>query len=289
MKQLQEDPIIKQIMYELIQIYKNTDIAFLIHQDTIYYSKHRYKTKTPESAITKLIQGIYDKFPEKCQTILRNKIYYNYLLTEMCLGMIKVAAKRHQFLGFGVNYCKPIPAKIQEIKYNNKFQYHFENKIKSEDLIYDEPNEHLNFIKIAENITHNITQENELYQSNRKIACILVSEESKILAVGLNENSKNKTQHAEVNLIQSFYQTFKKPLPKNTTLYTTRKPCKMCAGMIWTCTEDIKLLKVFFLHDDPGSMAKYTVLNRGTLERKRAAQSPEELIINIEEKIDNLK
>lgn len=59
----------------------------------------------------------------------------------------------------------------------------------------------------------------------------------------------------------------------------------MCAGMIWTCAEDVSLIKVFFLHDDPGSYAKHTVLNCGTTERKRAAYNERELNLVIEEKI----
>ena len=48
----------------------------------------------------------------------------------------------------------------------------------------------------------------------------------------------------------------------------------MCAGLIWTAAEDIASMQIHFLEDDPGPLAKFTVLNPGTHERLRATQDP---------------
>jgi tRNA(Arg) A34 adenosine deaminase TadA len=283
MKSLQSDINIEQIMYHFTkENYGN--IAFLIHENTIYFSRHTHILKSPTTAITKLIQGVYDSYPEKSHFILRNKIYSSAIPTEMCLGMIKVAAKRCKAPLKGKNHHILIPFNMIEILYqsNNSIDNNLQNKlIQSNNL----NNNTFEFLKLIKNLSFHTIQKKERYESNRKVACILVSENKQILSIGLNENSKNKTKHAEINLVQNYYKKYNQPIPKNSIIYTTLKPCKMCAGMIWSCAQDVSLIKVFFLHDDPGSYARNTVLNCGTAERKRAAQNRNELSIVIEEKI----
>jgi tRNA(Arg) A34 adenosine deaminase TadA len=46
------------------------------------------------------------------------------------------------------------------------------------------------------------------------------------------------------------------------------KPCKMCAGMIWHCAEDIRTSKVYYLEHDPGPNARLTLLEREGLEEQ---------------------
>src|SRR4051794_24453096 len=71
------------------------DVAFLASEDVIYFSQHKKASPgEPQSAITALIQGIWDKYPDKARGLLRNRIYSTQVPTEMCFGMVKVAAKR---------------------------------------------------------------------------------------------------------------------------------------------------------------------------------------------------
>ena len=62
----------EKIMYDLIHKYQK-NIAFLIFENTVYYSVNHFIPKTPISAITTLIQGIHHFYPEKSFFILRKK------------------------------------------------------------------------------------------------------------------------------------------------------------------------------------------------------------------------
>jgi tRNA(Arg) A34 adenosine deaminase TadA len=102
----------------------------------------------------------------------------------------------------------------------------------------------------------------------------LVSNEGKILTSAINSNSTHKTHHAEINLIRDYCARNQKKLPVGARIYTTLKPCKMCAGMIWEHAEDLKKIAVYFFENDLGSFARSTVLNPGSFERNRATLDP---------------
>jgi len=105
------------------------------------------------------------------------------------------------------------------------------------------------------------------------IAALLVSAEARILAWAVNSSARNKTLHAEVNLVQSYCRRTGAPLPAGARIYTTLKSCKMCAGMIWSAARDPLSLRVFFGKDDPGPKARATVLSANSFERIRVAQA----------------
>ncbi len=270
----------EKIMYDFIHKYEK-NIAFLIFENTVYYSVNHFIPKTPISAITTLIQGIHHFYPEKSFFILRKKIYASYTATEMCHGMVKVTAKR---------FFTPLIPKDHDISISFNFQEIIYPISENTKMKWPQIPEHKNlknieFLKLTETIANDISLQSELYLSDRKIAAILVSNDNEILSIGINESSKNKTKHAEVNLIQNYYTKFNQPLPENCRIFTTLKPCKMCAGMIWHCSKDISKVKVYYLNDDLGPFSKNTVLNCGTLERQRAALNSIELSMVIEEKL----
>ncbi|HEY8271913.1 MAG TPA: Bd3614 family nucleic acid deaminase, partial [Pseudobdellovibrionaceae bacterium] len=92
-----------------------------------------------------------------------------------------------------------------------------------------------------------------LHDYDRDIACLLTDHSGNMLAYGVNSNSKNKTLHAEVNTVHRFYHDHRKKLPVGTKIYTTRKPCKMCAGMIYDWSEDPASLEIHYLEEDKSS------------------------------------
>ncbi|KAB8028115.1 Bd3614 family nucleic acid deaminase [Fluviispira multicolorata] len=280
----QFEKIIQQIAYNFITI-DPTDFAFIIYNETIYYAKYSLFPKKPHSAITVLIQGIYNQYPDTSLKILRNKIYTNYCPTEMCRGMLKVAAKRMSFLKVIHNQNILIQYPKIEVNYNNLGQSLEKEIIDIHTHFTLHNKNNIDFMKISDCLSKQIKIENEKYESSRQVASILVDANGNIISVGLNENSRNKTMHAEVNMIQKYYSVFNKPLPKGSSIFTTLKPCKMCAGMIWNCAENIFELNLYYLHKDNGSMAKSTVLNCSSTERLRAAKTENEKNIVIEEQI----
>jgi tRNA(Arg) A34 adenosine deaminase TadA len=117
------------------------------------------------------------------------------------------------------------------------------------------------------------------------VAALLISADNQILSAALNCNSKNRTLHAEVNLIQCFYRNHRKKIPSGSKIITTLKACKMCAAMIWSSAEQIESTEIFFGEMDEGKHARETVLNPGTFERKRASHSASQLVCEIERQL----
>lgn len=80
-----------------------------------------------------------------------------------------------------------------------------------------------------------------------------------------------RTQHAEVNLIRRWIQLG--CLGDPTSLWISRKSCKMCAGWIWdTWREKIVngSLQIHFRDPDDGPLARLTVLDASSYEDHRA-------------------
>jgi tRNA(Arg) A34 adenosine deaminase TadA len=104
-----------------------------------------------------------------------------------------------------------------------------------------------------------------LHDYDRDIAAILVDAEGKLLSYGVNSNSKNKTLHAEVNLIQRYFKETGRKIPLGAVLYSTHKPCKMCAGMIYHWSENPDVLQVYYNIDEQGGLSKTTILDEKEL------------------------
>ncbi len=93
------------------------------------------------------------------------------------------------------------------------------------------------------------------------VAALLVSRQGELLAWGLNTKSTNSTNHAEVNCLQSYSWWKSAPVPNGARLFTTLKPCRMCAGMIKYFGGSG--ITVIYGQDDTGPDAKKTVLKEG--------------------------
>ncbi|HEX4924736.1 MAG TPA: Bd3614 family nucleic acid deaminase, partial [Bdellovibrionales bacterium] len=65
--------------------------------------------------------------------------------------------------------------------------------------------------------------------------------------VAHNTNHSNRTLHAELNLVQSWWRMHQAPLPAGAEIYTTLEPCRMCSGMIHHAGPETK---VWYLEPD---------------------------------------
>lgn len=113
-----------------------------------------------------------------------------------------------------------------------------------------------------EGLTDLVERQADLHDTHRRIAAVLMGANGELLGYGINSNAGNKTLHAEVNLVQGFFRRNGARLPKDAVLYSTHKPCKMCAGMIHDWSEDPRSLKVFYRHEEKGGLSRHTVLDR---------------------------
>lgn len=235
------------------------NLAFLFAYGKIYYSFHAQNSTLPLTAITKLIQGISEKYKENSHFILRNKIYTSAPPTNICLSMIKVAAKRFVNLVPAEPFIFIDPPYVfEEIEHtitfesnNSILQLLNETKLSSD----------TDCMQLALALKEKVNITESLALSDRKISAILVDAHFNLLAYGLNSNSKSRARHAEIDLIYHFYKKYQKKLPIQSKIFVTLKPCIMCANIIANFTEDINKIKVFYYENDQGKLARKTVLD----------------------------
>jgi tRNA(Arg) A34 adenosine deaminase TadA len=261
--------------------------AYLADSGKLYFAHHT-QSDAPTSAIVRLIQGVYARDPKNALSLVRNRIFSSSLATEMCHGMVKVAAKR-------LTDCVP-QAEIDEaisrsekIDVSESFNalsnaFPFEENLNRDlaVMIHEKkPSSEVEWMAVAKKLLRD--------GENLPVAALLISKEGELLSAAINSNSQNRTLHAEVNLIQSFYRKHRRKIPSESKIVTTLKPCKMCAAMIWTASEKIESIQVVYGQMDEGSHARETVLNPGTFERKRASQTEIQLSCVIERPLRLMK
>jgi tRNA(Arg) A34 adenosine deaminase TadA len=258
------------------------DVAFLIEKKdpaTLFFALHSRKDLAPTSAVVRLIQGIYATEPEKSRVLVRNRIYTTASLTMMDRGIIQVAAKRATdrildealldvALGDQKNFEIPerkidLSETLNGLSTALEYESH-PHLTPSAHLVPDVVRDDKAWMALAVRLTHptQVSRESRaaLFLSNRPVAAILVSKTGELLEWALNTNAVNKTLHAELNLVQSFYRKFKSNLPAGSKLFTTLKPCKMCAAMLFDAVEDMRNFEVVYGEDDPGPNARNTAL-----------------------------
>lgn len=241
------------------------EIAFVEHEGRLYYALDKGEA-APSTALVKLLQGLFDQFVDHSFFILRNRIYTSAKLTEMCRGMIKVVAKRATENVIGRDHGLSLPAEQIQIGDAEKvFVSRFQSaETKDLDFLRDPQVSPLTKAwKLAE-----LTPRGEiLHDYDRGIAAILVNAQNEIIEWGLNSNSKNKTLHAEVNLIQNYYRRTGRKIPAGVKIYSTHKPCRMCSGMIHHWSEERD--KAFVFYDvKEGGLSTHTILDQRSLNRK---------------------
>ena len=67
-------------------------------------------------------------------------------------------------------------------------------------------------------------------------------------------------RHAEVNLLLAMAARGIHRIPRGTVLYTSLKPCRMCASLILAMQEAPTSLRVIALEDDPGPHGRHNIL-----------------------------
>ena len=226
--------------------------AFLADAQTIYFSES-------ESPVISLIQGVYDHHSAHARRILRARIFSSMALNEASQGMLKVAAKR-------------ATGPIEPVNHGLETSFEFRAltpdpppPLLSETDLPPLARQHLaqgRPMAAAFALAEEIPELEERYESDRRVAAILLDSDSKFIAASKNANAKNRTRHAEINLLQGLLNEKKRQLPPGAQLYVTLKCCKMCAGMVAVTAEDIRTNHVFYGADDPGPGARATFLDR---------------------------
>ena len=247
------------------------DLAFVESSDVVYYAHYPHGAKAPSSAVVQLLQGLFEEFVDHSFFILRQRIYFTGAATEMCRGMVKVVAKRmtdnivpkDQGLNLQLSYhCvgagEPAVIHSRFLSAENKKPH---SEVESW-LASRSPQVTADFLKAAKELTAWVPRGAILHDYDREVGAVLVDAEGRLLGYGLNSNSRNKTLHAEVNLLQRLYAEKNSRIPRGAKLYVTHKPCKMCAGMIYHWSEEPMALQVYYSIEETGIHSRQTILDR---------------------------
>lgn len=252
------------------------DLAFVEHEGVVYYSYFPQKGEAPSSAIVKLLQGLFDQFVDQSFFILRQRIFTTASLTEMCRGMVKVVAKRVSDNILPQNQEMDLRLRFLQIGEGQEYlvqtrHLNTENKTPlnnvGEWIAQQSPQGPGDVLALAGGLARLVPRGGVLHDYDRDIAALLISSEGRVLSYGVNSNSKNKTLHAEVNLVQRMYRESGHKIPHGAILYSTHKPCKMCAGMIYHWCESPSSLRVYYSIEEKGTLSRQTVLDRAGLNK----------------------
>jgi tRNA(Arg) A34 adenosine deaminase TadA len=280
------------------------DLAFLEDRGRVFFARALEPGPFPPSPVFRLVHGIYEVEPERARWIVRRRIFSTAPPGPLCSGTVKVAARR---------LSAPIAPAAGFSNGSSKFELAFENhacapRIHADLALVDvggaslgrdlldarppatlaallgdaRPRGPADFMRAALALADAIPAGASRYRSDRRVAALLVSADGELLAAAVNTNARNRTLHAEVNLVAAHARRARAPIPPGARIYTTLKPCRMCAGLIWCAAADVASLRVFYAQDDPGPGARETVLDPRTLERRRASRSAAELDLRLQ-------
>lgn len=226
------------------------DLAWVTHKDTTYYCFCPIREKAPSNAVVKLIQAIFDAHKDLSFFILRQRIYTTAAEDHFSKAIVKTIAKS-------------LSGNIQPQNHRLSLDQQFVEVAKSEIFIYQSQFLSLPPIEVPQKLTHeeallaiqelaqSVPRGEVLHDFNRSIGVLILDEEGFVLAHATNSNSINKTLHAELVAVQSHYLKTQSRLPRNVKIYSTLKPCRMCAALLLHCCLDEKSLQVFYLENDP--------------------------------------
>lgn len=255
------------------------NIALLVDQGTIYWSSYTPQIQEPHSAVTQLIQGIYQNFPQKALRLLRNPIETNFTPTLLCRGMVRIAAKRIRW--------NPLVHGLLDRGSKDLVRVQFQVSLVDQApalAFMDEPSL-LKWLKGAP-LTSN---DHPRYQSHRAVRAALKTKEIESYIVSENQNALNKTFHAEILLLQSYYAKHQKGFDSATTLFTSLQCCKMCAAMFWHMhSNPWNNLKSYYLNPEMGPSARDTLFTPNGNLRRQLGQSKLQLETPLEFQIKDI-
>ncbi len=250
-------------------------LALLRHGNRVFWAQGPSLVEgsyAPETPVSRLVQGLYERYPAEARKIVRNRIFILGAKTAYCDGVIRVAAKR-------VSPSLPDLASLRELPWEEVPSRLPPLQIKRPEPTVYTPQDALD---LCAQVEAKIPQKtSERFKADRPVAAVLLDAEGRLFGKGANGGSVNRTHHAEIGAVYSAWAHTGQRIPAGSTLVTTLKPCRMCAGLIWWFCEDRTQLKVIYRDFDPGPNGRSTVLDRDSPERKRWA-AHEELSLDIQ-------
>lgn len=246
--------------------HKNVGAALLRHGNVVYWARGpalKPGYHTPETPVSRLIQGLYERYPSTARRMVRNRIFMTGERTPYCDAVMRVAAKR---LSEGL----PPPS------FGDGAEWEEIESVLPESLgtKLREPNRlsPLQAWQRCEELEAQVPKAaTERFRADRPVAAVLLDAEGNVLGQATNAGSRNRTSHAEIGAVHAAWALTGKRIPAQATLFTTLKPCRMCAALVWWFCEDRTRLRIEYRDFDPGPQGRSTVLDAESSDRRRWA------------------
>lgn len=223
------------------------------------------------SAITRLVTGINAEFGEERYRFLRQRIHASGPVSEWDKNLVKVCAKRlaaHQtptFPGEGTSPLGDFPGEGDRTVRMVDI---------GADLLADPASDRVAEIPLTLSEKDALALTGQIVADERRavegmkphlaprcVAAILVGKNGQLIAANVNTNAGSQMRHAEVNLLLAMASRGIHRIPAGATLYTSLKPCRMCASLILGVQEDRSPIRVVALADDPGRHGNHRMLS----------------------------
>ena len=100
------------------------------------------------------------------------------------------------------------------------------------------------------------------YQRHRPVGAWLVDAQGMPILAARNTSGRDRTRHAELELLLAWYARERGPLPEGAQIWTSLQSCRMCAAAIVHATDAATPITVRYLHEDSGRLSSDTELQR---------------------------
>jgi hypothetical protein len=217
-----------------------------------------------DSSVIALISAVYERDPRWARRIIRHRIHTTEPLTESSWGTVKVAARR-------VDY-----SCVEPVEFVKPSVELFPAEGSADQLLAEWVDGRIGGRRFRDTL--------EIWSFLDQLSCeaqqvkprimalpvsaLLLDSDGGVLSWGVNSAWDYRAQHAEANLIRRWHRKGSPGVPAS--LWVTRKPCKMCSGWIWDALLARAAVTVEYRDPDEGPLARLTVLDPGTFERRRA-------------------
>lgn len=270
----------EQLAFEL-----GGDVAFLRAAQGVYFATG--EDSSPVSPVLRLLRGIYELEPRRAPFIARNRIFSTRRASASCRGATRVAARHMRAAVRAVDHGLVALAGRPRIDAGSAApppRCAAPGLEASLAAIVDggpaERDDH-GWLALATDLAAELRRRADaagpLERWDKPVAALLVDGDGVRLGWATNTGSLNVTSHAEVNLVLGWLRASRRRLPRGVRVYVALKPCKMCAGLLWDAAEDPFGLQVVYAEEDPGRSARETVLDAGSMARRRVAPGEDEL------------
>lgn len=221
----------------------------------------------------RLVEAVYAEHPGQARRILRHRIHTSEPLSWSDREAIQVAAKRISEASLAELEARlaesPLPkTDLGEVRIAPTMAARLgfrpgsdaESALPSDSSLHALENAPTLLRELLAARAAEVVPDIPRFESHRPIAAALYDAEGRLLETSRNENARVRTRHAEIELLRARLARGEAGVPRGATLVVSLKPCPMCAAAIARNAEDLASLRVLYIEDDPGRLARNTCL-----------------------------